>query len=84
MTLPLILARVSIPGSGRSTCGGSTQDGAEAICDRIAATGALDEVRERASDGIERAKGVLDSPDFTAEERQLLDLIADGVVERYS
>ena len=54
------------------------------LCDRIAATSALDEVRERAQGGIGRAKGILDSQDFTAEERELLGLIADGVVERYA
>jgi len=46
--------------------------------------GALDEVRGRAQRGIKRAKRVLDSPDFSDEERQLLAMIADGVVERYS
>ena len=55
---------------------------------RRSATGsprpALDEVRDRAKDGIGRAKEILDAPDFTDEERELLGLIADGVVERYA
>ena len=42
------------------------------------------EVRIRAKEGIERAKGLIGSEDFTDEERQLLGMIADGVVERYS
>ena len=36
------------------------------------------------SGGIRRAKGVLESDDFSDEERQLLAMIADGVVERYA
>jgi geranylgeranyl pyrophosphate synthase len=63
---------------------GLDQEGAEALCDRIAATGALDEVRDRAKGGIQRAKAILESEDFSDEERQLLAMIADGVVERYS
>ena len=54
------------------------------LCDRIAATPALDEVRERAKGGIEQAKEILASPDFTDEERELLGMVADGVVERYA
>jgi geranylgeranyl pyrophosphate synthase len=84
VTLPLILARRLDPGLGSADLRGLDQDAAEALCDRIAATPALDEVRERAKRGIERAKGILDSPEFTDEERELLGMIADGVVERYS
>jgi geranylgeranyl pyrophosphate synthase len=84
VTLPLILARRLDPGLGSADLRGLDQDAAEALCDRIAATSALDEVRERAKQGIGRAKGILDSPDFTDEERELLGMIADGVVERYS
>jgi geranylgeranyl pyrophosphate synthase len=84
VTLPLILARRLDPGLESVELRGLEQDGAEALCDRIAATGALDEVRERAKRGIGRAKGILDSTDFTAEERELLGMIADGVVERYA
>ena len=84
MTLPLILARELDPELASVELRGLDPAGAEAICDRIAATGALDEVRSRAREGIERAKRILDGDAFTAEERQLLGLIADGVVERYS
>jgi geranylgeranyl pyrophosphate synthase len=84
VTLPLILARRLDPSLESAELRGLDQDAAEALCDRIAATSALDEVRERAQGGIGRAKGILDSPDFTAEERELLGLIADGVVERYA
>ena len=53
------------------------------LCDRIAAT----QRSMRSASGLGRhqgAKGILDSQDFTAEERELLGLIADGVVERYA
>jgi geranylgeranyl pyrophosphate synthase len=84
VTLPLILARRDDPGLADVELRGLDQAGAEEICDRIAATRALDEVRKRGRSGIERAKKILDSNAFTDEERQLLSLIADGVVERYS
>jgi geranylgeranyl pyrophosphate synthase len=84
VTLPLILARRLDPSLESDELRGIDQDAAEALCDRIAATGALDEVRERAKQGIDRAKGILDSPDFSDEERELLGMIADGVVERYA
>ncbi len=57
---------------------------AEALCDRIAATGALDRVRSRALGMVAKAKAQLDSPVFDSEQRQLLGLVADGVVQRYS
>jgi geranylgeranyl pyrophosphate synthase len=84
VTLPLILARRLDPGLGSAQLRGLDQDAAEALCDRIAATPALEEVRGRAEQGIARAKRILDSPDFTDEERELLGMIADGVVERYA
>lgn len=84
VTLPLILARRLDPGLEEAQLRGLDQDAAEALCDRIAATPALDEVRERAKEGIRRAKEILSSPDFTHEERELLGMVADGVVERYA
>jgi geranylgeranyl pyrophosphate synthase len=84
VTLPLIIARRRDPVIEGTDIRGIDADAAEALCDRIATTGALDEVRGRAREGIGRAKGFLDGDDFTDEERQLLGLIADGVVERYS
>jgi geranylgeranyl pyrophosphate synthase len=84
VTLPLILARRLDPGLESADLRGLDQETAEEMCDRIAATGALDEVRDRAKQGIKRAKRVLSSDDFSDEERQLLAMIADGVVERYS
>ncbi|MGH2983583.1 MAG: polyprenyl synthetase family protein [Solirubrobacterales bacterium] len=84
VTLPLILARGRDPEIEAVELRGIEPGAAETLCDRIAASGALEEVRGRARAGIERAKRVLDADVFSAEERQLLSLIADGVVERYS
>ena len=84
VTLPLILARRMDPGLESIELRGLDQADADRLCDRIAATGALDQVRGRAKDGIGRAKGILGSAQFSAEERELLAMIADGVVERYS
>jgi hypothetical protein len=41
-------------------------------------------VRARARTGIEAAKRGILGEEFSEEERNLLALIADGVVERYS
>jgi geranylgeranyl pyrophosphate synthase len=84
VTLPLILARRLDPTLELVELRGLDQEEAEEICDRIAATEALDQVRDRAKRGIEDAKGRISSEEFTDEERQLLGMIADGVVERYS
>jgi geranylgeranyl pyrophosphate synthase len=84
VTLPLILARRVDPVVEGTDLRGIDQAAAEALCDRIAATPALEEVRDRARRGISRAKRILDEPDFSDEERQLFGMIADGVVERYS
>jgi geranylgeranyl pyrophosphate synthase len=63
---------------------GLDQAGAELICDRIAATGALEEVRGRALEMVAEAKRSLAAPVFDAEQRELLEMVADGVVERYA
>ena len=84
VTLPLILAMRLDPELGSVELRGLDQAEAERLCDRIAATGALEEVRSRAKRAIGEAKGILASQMFTDEERELLGMIADGVVERYS
>ena len=73
-----------MPRCAGSSCGGSTRPAAETLCDRIAATGALGEVRSRALEIVAAAKARLEGPAFDAEQRALLELVADGVVERYS
>jgi geranylgeranyl pyrophosphate synthase len=83
VTLPLILAREHDAGIATvelSSLGGPQQ--AERLCERIAATGALDEARERALTIVAEAKALLPAalPDGRHE---LLALVADAVVERY-
>ena len=84
VTLPLILAAERDPEIASAELHGLDEPAAEALCDRIAATGALDEVRARARSGIARAKASLEDDAFSDEERKLLALVADGVVERYA
>jgi geranylgeranyl pyrophosphate synthase len=83
VTLPLILARErdrELAGLELSMLSSPPQ--AEALCERIAATGALDEARERALAVVAEAKAKL--PGTLDDSRSaLLDLIADAVVERY-
>jgi geranylgeranyl pyrophosphate synthase len=89
VTLPFILAREREPElaqidlaslSGDSGVGG-TRD-IEALCERITATGALEEARERALAVVAEAKAAL--PAILPDGRsKLLGLVADAVVERY-
>jgi geranylgeranyl pyrophosphate synthase len=83
VTLPFILARERDPELAAfdlAGLGGPPQ--AQELCERIAATGALDEARERALAVVAEAKAELPAmlPDGRAA---LLDLVADAVVERY-
>jgi geranylgeranyl pyrophosphate synthase len=86
VTLPFILAREREPDLAQfdlASLGGPGGPGqAEALCDRIAATGALDEAREQALTVVAEAKATLPAilPDGRSE---LLSLVADAVVERY-
>jgi geranylgeranyl pyrophosphate synthase len=84
VTLPLIHASRLDPELESVDLRGFDQTAAEVLCDRIAATGALEQVRDRARVGIGRAKRLVAVGPFTDEERELLGMIADGVVERYS
>ena len=84
VTLPLILAMERDPELASADLRGLDPAGAERLCDRIAATDALDRVRERARAGIAGAKSTLRAEAFSDRERELLGLLADGVVERYS
>ena len=84
VTLPFILARERDDGLAEvrlDRLGGPRQ--AEELCERIAATGALDEARERALAVVAEAKASL--PGILPGGRsELLELVADAVVERYS
>jgi len=55
-----------------------------AVCDRIAATGALGEAREQALAYVGDAKQVLDEMDLSEGRKRALHLVAEGVVERYA
>ena len=57
---------------------------AEAVCDRIAATGALEEARAEALRHVAEAKAGLSDLELPAGRRNALDLVADSVVERYA
>jgi geranylgeranyl pyrophosphate synthase len=84
VTLPLIEASEADPEIRSLDLRELDAASAEALCDRIAATGALDRVRSRALEMVATAKQRLDSSAFDPEQRHLLSLVADGVVQRYS
>ncbi len=84
VTLPLIEAAASEPTIREVDLQALDAAAAEALCDRIGATGALERVRARALRMVGDAKQSLDQADFAPEQRQLLALVADGVVQRYS
>jgi geranylgeranyl pyrophosphate synthase len=78
VTLPLILAGLDV--DLRAV---TTPEEAEGLCDRIAATGALEVSRARAHAMVEEAKALLPA-ELGSQQRDALRLVADGVVERYS
>jgi geranylgeranyl pyrophosphate synthase len=84
VTLPLILARDADPELAaldlRALEGAAA---AERLCDRIASTGALGEAKRRALAVVADAKAAL-PPQLAAAQRETLELVADGVVERYA
>ena len=84
VTLPLITAVAADPSIREVDLRALDSAGAERLCDRIAATGALDRVRSRALELVAGAKAELGADTFDSEQRQLLSLVADGVVQRYS
>ncbi len=84
VTLPLILARERDPALAaldlRSV---RTPEQAENVCDAIAATGALETAREAALAMVADAKAQLPAlPE--ASQQAALELVADGVVDRYA
>jgi geranylgeranyl pyrophosphate synthase len=84
VTLPFILAAEADPELAAAELRGLDQAAAERLCERIAASGALEKVRERALGMVEAAKARLAAGPFDPEQRHLLDLVADGVVRRYA
>jgi geranylgeranyl pyrophosphate synthase len=83
VTLPLILALRADPRLHRLRPELSARE-AEAICDRIVASGALEQAREEALGHVAEAKAGVEQLDLPAERRRALELVADGVVERYA
>jgi geranylgeranyl pyrophosphate synthase len=84
VTLPLIDAAASDPEIAAADLRSLDAPAAEALCDRIAATGALERVRARGLELVAAAKLRLQRAEFDPEQRRLLALVADGVVQRYS
>jgi geranylgeranyl pyrophosphate synthase len=86
VTLPLILARRRDPDLGAVELRSSAADagGAESLCQRVAATGALEDAREQALAYVGEAKSSLDALELPEPRRRPLDLVADAVVERYA
>ena len=82
VTLPLILARERDPSLAEVDIRSLTPAEAEVLCERIAATGALEAARAQALTLIATAKQQLPA-ELTASARELLELVADAVVERY-
>jgi len=83
VTLPLLIARDRSPTLAAADLR-SVRDPAQAeeICDQIVASGATGLVRERAAALVAAAKAELPG-ELTPARRELLALVADGVVERY-
>jgi geranylgeranyl pyrophosphate synthase len=85
VTLPFILAAREEPSLAEAQLRSLEPDDAERLCERIAATGALEDVRARAMEMVVEAKRELSAaPGLHPEQRRLLDLVAEGVVQRYS
>jgi len=82
VTLPLILARQRDSDLAALDLRRLPPAEAAAVCQRITATGALDLARKRAFELVTAAKGSL--PELPPRQRTALELVADGVVERYS
>jgi geranylgeranyl pyrophosphate synthase len=82
ITLPLILARPRDRAlAALDPRAVRTPAEAAAVCTRIAATGALELARARALELVTEAKSCL--PAVPGRQREALELVADGVVDRY-
>jgi geranylgeranyl pyrophosphate synthase len=83
VTLPLILARERDPDLATTDLRAvATPERAAELCDRIEATGVLDAARRRALGIVAEAKAQL--PSLDERRRTALELVADGVVERFA
>lgn len=84
VNLPLIRARDRDPGLSSIDLRALDGPAAERVCDRIAAVGATEAVRAEARERVETAKSGLRNAELADGDRDLFELVADGVVERYS
>jgi geranylgeranyl pyrophosphate synthase len=83
VTLPMILARERQRGLAELDLHQvRTPEQAAQVCERIVVSGALADARSRALDLVAAAKDSL--PALTERQRWSLELVADGVVDRYS
>lgn len=83
VTLPLLLARARDPRLADADLRSvHTPEQAGEVCAQIEATGALADAKRRALTMITEAKAAL--PALPDRQRAALELVADGVVERYA
>jgi geranylgeranyl pyrophosphate synthase len=83
VTLPLILARSEDQRLAAIDLREvRTPDSAADVCRRIALTGALEDAKSRALELVAGAK--LGLPDLPGRQRTALELVAEGVVQRYA
>ena len=86
VTLPLIIARRRDPELAELDLATFVTEPAQAdaVCDRIAKTGALEVAREQALTYVAEAKATLGEIELPADRLRALGLVADGVVARYA
>jgi geranylgeranyl pyrophosphate synthase len=83
VTLPLIVARMRDPDLAAVDLRDVRTSGdAAEVAERITVTGALGVAKERALKLVAEAKSTL--PSLPERQRSALELVADGVVERYA
>jgi geranylgeranyl pyrophosphate synthase len=83
VTLPLILARersAELAALDLRTIDGP--DAADRICELIEATGAAEQARQRALELVASSKR--DLPEVSPSQRRALELLADGLVDRFA
>ncbi|HWI22745.1 MAG TPA: polyprenyl synthetase family protein [Baekduia sp.] len=84
VTLPFILARARDPElAGVDMRCIETAEQAELLCDRITATGALEQARATAHEYVEDARALLPES-LSTQQRTALDMVAAGVVARFA
>lgn len=86
VTLPLIIARSRDAKLAAADLRATVTDApaAEALCERIAQTGALEQARTDALEYVHDAKASLRDIDLSERQRRTLELVADGVIARYA